>query len=74
MLVKLVYVSCNVLFFSLREASGRTGNQTDNLETYEGAGFIFYYLTYKSDDMRLKLNALLWGIYDISFKEWLWIL
>lgn len=58
----------------LREASRRTGKQIDNLEAYEGTGFVFYYLPYKSDYIKLKLNALLWGIYDISFKELLWIL
>lgn len=58
----------------LREASRRTGKQIDNLEAYEDTGFVFYYLPYKSDYIKLKLNALLWGIYDISFKELLWIL
>ena len=45
-----------------------------NFEAFEGTGFVFYYLPYKSDYIKLKLNALLWGIYDISLKELLWIL
>lgn len=48
-------LQCVVLFFS-QGGRGRTGNQTDNLETYEGERWCVCVcaLTYKSDYMRLK--------------------
>lgn len=62
-------VLCISAIFYPPQASGRTGNKINNLEAFLGSGLVFYYLTYKSNFAKLKLNALFWGIYDISFKK-----
>ena len=44
------------------------------LRPFKALDLFLYYLPYKSDYIKLKLNAMLWGIYDISLKELLRIL
>ena len=65
--------SCNLCVF-IERPEGRPGDKLMILRPLKALDLFLYYLPYKSDYIKLKLNAMLWGIYDISLKELLSIL